>query len=268
MAKLDKEQQAYREQLDLLAAAITKRVCTPEYAHMLELWKAFLGGFVGPEIAKLDPDTIDAKRQALIDQYSKEAIQKMLHPDPIEKTVEVEKIVYKDRPAPTSGTAPAPTPSGTDNGNRRYRPTVNKVSRKKREMKAEERQSIIELFNQTQKLMDKDDDACKSLVDDINGRLLAGDPKTYPAQVAGYWSWLCRLVLKPQVDQQKWYSNATRLGKIPSGCPMPVASDEFIKLIVENQSKEKALAAHRQAYKSHMQGAPNGSENKPCTIDY
>lgn len=271
-AGLDK---VYLDQLTALAGDITKRIVTPEYAHMLDMWKAFLGGFVGPEMAKLDPASIDDKRRALMALYSKEAIQKMLNPEPktveVEKVVEkiVEKVVYKDRPVTVGAVTPAPvTGTDTGTGNRRYRPTVNKVSRKKREMRPSERANIIAKFNQTQALMDKDDDMCRQLVDEHNKALSSGEAKTYPAQVAGYWSWLCRVVLKTQAEQEKWFHAAVKKGVLPLGCPMPEASDEFKRLIIENQEKEQALAAHRQAYKTHMQGAPQPEDDQPSSIGF
>lgn len=264
-----KKEQAYLDQLNTLAGDITKRILTPEYAHMVELWKAFLGGFIGPEIAKLSPESIDDKRKSLMERYSKVAIEKMLNPEPKQVEVEkiVEKVVYKDRPVPAGN---APAPAHPDNsGHRRYRPRVNKVSRKKREMKAEERRSVIQLFNSAQVLMDKEDKRCSDLVDHLNNNLQPGESPTYPSQVAGYWSWLCRLVLMPEDNQNKWYKSAIKLGKIPEGCPMPQASDQFKSLIIENQQKEKSLAAHRQAYRSHMQNKNAPTQiNKPSSISF
>jgi hypothetical protein len=256
---VNKEQKAYLDQLNTLANDITKRVLTPDYAHLVELWKAFLGGFVGPEIAKLTPDAIDDKRKALMAQYDKEAIGKMINPDPIEVERVVEKVVYKDRVVkqPVSGD------SGT--GNMRYKTSVNKLSRKKRELQSHERQAIVSLFNQTQALMDKNDEACKKLVDELNQG--ASEP-TSNLQVAGYWSWLCRVVLKTEDEKHKWYDNAVKKGSIPSSCPMPTANDSFKKLIIENRDAEQTKAAHRNAYKSHMASTPSPADNKPSSISF
>jgi len=264
---MKKEDKAYLDQLATLAGDVTKRIVTPEYAHMLDMWKAFLGGFVGPEMARLDPSSIDAKRKALMAQYNKEAIEKLMNPEP--KTIEVEKVVekvvYKD--APASAATPAPA-TGTDTGNRRYRPSVNKKKQADRPMKPEERVSVIAMFNQTQALMDKDDAVCAQLVEKHNDALASGEKKTYPAQIAGYWGWLCRLVLMTNAEQDKWYAAAVKKGSLPAGCPMPAATSEFKKLIIENQEKQQVLAAHRKAYKSHMQGAPKPDDDKPSSIGF
>lgn len=252
-----KNQQEYINLLNMVATTVTKKVLTPEYSHLLELWKALLGGFIGPEMAKLTPDAIDEKRKAMMEKYSKEAIAQMINPEPkvIEKTVE--KIVYRDRTV----SEPAPAPQGNDTGNRRYRPYVKKLTRKKRELQPDERLAIITLFNEKQCLMDKNDDACRQLTAKLNAS--ATEP-TSNLQVAGYWSWLCRVVLKTKREQENWFSAATRKGSLPQGCPTPVASDEFKKLIIENQQEQQALDAHRKAYKRHMSGAP--TPQQPCKI--
>lgn len=275
-AKPKVDASVYMEQLNSLAHDITKRVCTPEYSHLLDMWKAFLGGFVGPELAKLDPTSIDEKRKALMEKYSKEAIHKMFHPDPVEKIIEVEKVVekvvYRDSPIPASSTPsidainvtmPGPSPK-----NMRYRPSVNKLRQADRPMTPEERQNVITVFNKTQALMDKTDALCASLVEEHNKALSPGDKKTYPAQVAGYWSWLCRVVLKPQGDQDKIHAQTIKKGSLPVGCPQPIATDEFKKLIIANQEEQAALASHRAAYKSHMRSAPKPDDSAPSSISF
>lgn len=259
MANKKNNQQEYIDLLNTVATTVTKKVLTPEYSHLLELWKALLGGFIGPEMAKLTPDAIDEKRKAMMEKYSKEVIAQMINPEPkvIEKTVE--KIVYRDRTV----SEPTLAPHGNDTGNRRYRSSVNRKRRKKRELQPDERLAIITLFNQKQCLMDKNDDACAQLTAKLNAS--ATEP-TSNLQVAGYWSWLCRVVLKTQNEQDNWFKAATRKGSLPQGCPMPVANDEFKNLIIENQQEQQALDAHRQAYKRHMSGAPG--VQKPSRITF
>jgi hypothetical protein len=275
-----KKDQEYLDQLNVLAGDITKRIVKPDYAHLLEMWKAFLGAFVGPEIARLDPDSIDDKRKALMEKYNKEAIKKMFNPEPIkievEKIVEkvVEKIVYKDRVVAAPSALPdqndivLPQTGAPSTSNRRYRPSVNKVKRAVRSMKPSERENIIKLFNNVQALMDKDDALCANIVKQHNDLLTAGEDKTYPSQVAGYWSWLCRVVLMPITKQDQWYSSAIKKGSITASCPMPIANDHFKKVIIENQEEQQALDAHRSAYKNHMRGAPSPAQDKPSSIGF
>ena len=83
--------------------------------------------------------------------------------------------------------------------------------------------------------------------------------KSYPAQVAGYWSYVCRWVLQPNDVILKRHAKAIKDGALPAGCPVPVATPEFQKIILENQAAQKMLKEHRKKYTAHMQQAPGAT---------
>jgi len=258
LEQLQKQVEAFKAQdpeavkayvLTLMATDLTRDILTPEFAHMLPLWKAILGGYVGRTMQKIMPDQVDAKRQAMIDTYNKEAIEKMLNPEKetVEKVVEkvVEKIVYQDNPAVDQD-------DNSPFANFRYRKSVNKKSRYKRSLIASERQVIIEQFNTLQKMMDPNDEVCKKINDQLYNQLDDQKEKLSNPQIAGYWSWLCRLVNFAEQHQQEWYKIAVEKGSIPTGCPMPKASNEFKREIMSNANLEAMIKKEREKYKARM----------------
>ena len=234
--------------LTVMATDMTRDILTPEFAHKLPLWKAVLGGYVGKSMQNLMPEQIDEKRQALIEQYGKEAIEKLLNPEKevVEKVVE--KVVYRDRPTSAAPAQDGLSTQGVKGVNFRYRPKVNKVSRMKRTLAPDERRIIIEQFNQLQKMMDPNDEVCKR----INAQISTSGPKLSNPQIAGYWSWLCRVVNFATSHQQEWYNGAIKSGSLPQGCPMPTATDEFKREIMSNAKFEAMIKAEREKYKARM----------------
>jgi len=78
------------DKLHTMALEVTTEVFS-RYPHIAEHWKVVLGGFILPEMAELDPDSVKGNStfERLVKEYSKEKVEAMFSP----KTIEVEKIV-------------------------------------------------------------------------------------------------------------------------------------------------------------------------------
>jgi len=269
------EEQVYVDLLNSVAEEFTVKIVTPEYAHFLPMWKAVLGGFICRELAKYGE--VDAETQAQIDQYTPEHIRLLTSgkTEIVEKVVEkvVEKKVIERVPSSSvpvnitaSGDPTLPSVTGAG-GNKsgvlRHKAMgVNKVSNKERNLSPEERAIIIASFNKEQKLVDTNNPICTELITFFP----TSATPVFPAQVAGYWSVLCKVVMMTQSEIEEWVEGHKKKGVLPQGCPIPQASATFQKAILENKAKQKALKKHRQSYQAHMAAAPTAVPPKATSL--
>jgi hypothetical protein len=264
--KLSADDQSYVDLLDKVANDLTVKILTPEYAHFVDMWKAVLGGFICRERAKYI--AVSSEDQAVIDTYTPDKIRLLgsgkIEVREVEKIVEkkvVEKV-YVDKPVVVDHGVTTGGAGGNTSGVMRYKPAgVQKEKNKKRELVAEERLIIIEAFNKEQRLVDKDNPICTNLIQQFP----ASNPPSYPAQVAGYWSFLCRIVTGDSKNLIEWHGRAIASGSLPQGCPMPKASPSFQGVILENMAQQKALDTHRKKFTNHMSSGPTSQPARTAT---
>lgn len=275
MKQLTNEQKAYVDTLNTVANEITQRILTatdangePKYLHMIDMWKAFLGGFVCTELAELQEVTDEQKE--LLEAYTPDKIKALFEPKIFEKEVikEVIKEVEVVKEVKVNVPAPAPvatgsTPAPAQTFRRRFH-SVNRPKEKVRDLLPGERQYMIEKFNTLQRLIDRNSTECGEFVTYLNG--VSGlTQQVYASQLAGYWSVLCKRVCGIDGDVNSYYDSAVKRGKLSVGCPKPVASDEFKKAILENliASKEEAarVTEYQNIYRNLMASNPNLKSN-------
>jgi hypothetical protein len=223
---------------------ITPLVLQEEYSHMKMPWQMVLGGMILPEIAKLDPSVLDADPtyKALMEQYTKEQVIEFFAPKietkevikEVTKEVPVTKVVEKIVKVST-GTAVVET-SGKF---RRLKSGVAKVKRFERELDSADRDVFILRWNKLQRLVNDDDPVCKELAYEINK---GGGAPLSPMQVAGYFSYLCRLGMWTEADREERINRSIKRGSFRV---RPFYSPELIAQIVENWKKERADEAAR-----------------------
>ena len=275
MRKLTTEESNYVETLQVVAGEITQRIISsadaggqPKYAHLFEMWKAFLGGFVCRELGEYID--LDDGQKALLEEYTPEVIEKL-----ITKTVEVkvevekvvEKIVEKRVEIPVAMATPASTSSNTaavktgTKERRRYHQRSRSIE-KNRDLLPSERVYMIEKFNELQRLIDKESSETKGFVDYLNGNATQNGYKTiFPSQLAGYWSVLCKRVCGIDGDVPTYIAGAIKYGKLPDNTPTPEASDMFKKAILENlmesKAEQKRIAEYQTIYRNLIRNNPS-----------
>jgi len=226
------------EQLHDLVFKVTPELVKPEFMHLMDIWKAFLGGYVLPEMARQEPDKVAGNKQyeGMILEYSRDKILAMLKGGTekiIEKIVErvVEKPVVIEKTVLVS--------SGEQVLHRRLRSTVKKIRRKERDLVSMERDLVIGIFNTRQDMLDKSSETCKNIIESIN-KTRAPEDKISSYQLAGYWSSLCRWGLDTKAHRDDWITKSMAKGVYSVA---PIYSDEFVhKIRVYHEvRKEEAI---------------------------
>jgi hypothetical protein len=237
------------EQLHTLAFAVTPDILK-EYSHLSDLWQALLGGYVLPEMAKSEPESIvgNAGYKALMDKYSKENIAEMFKGE--DKIVEVIKEV------PTIIEKTVVVREGEHVVHRRLKSDIHKISRKKRPLNAAERDLVIKVFNEKQDMLDKTSEVFKNIADVVDAARDEDDKVSAP-QLAGYWSSLCRWADRPKVRREQWIEKS--LKKCIFNIT-PVYSERFVAKIKANYMAKRAEAAERA--KDHAKIRTTGERRK------
>jgi hypothetical protein len=231
------------DQLHTLAFAVTPEIMKEGNRHMIDIWKALLGGFILPEMARQEPESVAGNEgfEAMINDYSKEKIIEMFSPKSEEKIVEVIKEV------PTIVEKTVVVKEGEHVVHRRLRKDVHKVRRKKREMSMDERDLVIRVFNDKQDMLDKSSEVFSTLVGKINEAREPEDKISAP-QLAGYWSSLCRWADRPLENRKAWIAKSLRR-EIYS--ITPEFSDGFVSKIKANYAAKKVK--ERKRAKDHAE---------------
>ena len=269
MKTLTAEETKYVDTLNTVAGEITQRIVSacdeqgqPKYAHMFDMWKAFLGGFICRELGELTE--LDEEQKDLIAQYTPEAIEKLLT-----KVVEKEVIKTVEVPVqvgqvattnPQTYNAPA-SGTGGKQERRRYAVRTRGVERK-RELLPSERVAMITAFNQLQRLIDRDSTEMRQYANTLNEIARKnGYLEIFASQLSGYWSVLCKRVCGIDGDVPTYIANAIKTGKLPDGCICPQATDAFKKAILENlmQQKQEAkrVVEYQKIYRELLASNPN-----------
>lgn len=243
--------------------AITPLLGNPEAAHMAKPYQMLLGGLVLPALAEDDPkgfDAMDDTLKALVDAYTKEKVEAFFNPEPIEieaeapapQMIEVEKpvevIVEKVIKVPIDGAK-----------HRRLKDTVKKESRKKRTLKAEDRDVFIRWVNANQKIVDKDSPVCGDLAN-----LCSGQPSPLNAsQVAGA---LSRLFDASRGKDFNGYINARM--KKGHFTVRPEFTTDLLNAIEKNYEEARKDEAERAKAHAAMRAARTGgaSTQQPTPV--
>lgn len=232
------------EQLHEMVFEVSGEVFTPENVHLKDLWRAFLGGFVLPKMAELDPASVDGNEEfkKLISEFSKEKIKEMFTKEKVieEKIVEKERIIVKEKPIIIQ--------TGEKVIHRRLKSNVNKIKRKVRGLNCEERDLVIDVFNDTQDMISKESEVFKILTDTINEKRKPED-KISASQCAGYWSFLCRQADVPKAKRDEWIEKSLKKGTFSF---VPKYSDAFVEKIRANYAARRKEAEERQKDHNHI----------------
>lgn len=132
---------------------------------------------------------------------------------------------------------------------------VAKVKRFERELCCSDRDIIIRWWNYNQRLVPKEDPVCASLTTLINEQ---GGVLLSSMQVAGYFSYLCRLGQWTEIQRQARLTRNLNRGAFSV---TPVYSRPLLNAIVENwererQDEELRAQAHAQLRAARAAGQP------------
>lgn len=235
------------------AFTVTPLVLEEEYKHMKEPWEMILGGLIIPAMVKEDPEVLDGnpKYKELLEKYTPEKIHEYFHPEPkvIEKKVAESKSLKKGKKKTSPKSERAPI---TKDGEkyRRIKGKIKKVSRFARSLEIEDRNVIISYWNDRQKLVPSDDPLCEKIAKEINDA--CGKEPIAPAQIAGYFSHLCRIGMRSEEDRERYIEGALKRGCFSV---TPEYTPDLLKEIVghyeavrkEEDARKKAHAKIRAA---------------------
>jgi len=152
----------------------------------------------------------------------------------------------------TTPAAPAPVTTVVDEGGKFRRLKDNgvaKVKRFERELCCSDRDIIIRWWNHNQRLVPKEDPVCATLTALINQQ--SGVPLS-PMQVAGYFSYLCRLGQWNAIDRAARLDRNLARGAFSV---QPEYSRDLLNAIVENWNKERQDEALRASAHAQMRAA-------------
>jgi len=156
-------------------------------------------------------------------------------------------------PVAATATTPAPAPvTVVDEGGKFRRLKDNgvaKVKRFERELCCSDRDIIIRWWNHNQRLVPKEDPVCATLTALINQQ--SGVPLS-PMQVAGYFSYLCRLGQWNAIDRAARLDRNLARGAFSV---QPEYSRDLLNAIVENWNKERQDEALRASAHAQMRAA-------------
>ena len=221
MAKKDTSEVTTKE-LNVVTELFRKLTVNAKFSHMRVPLQAIMGGVILPQLVEAaqvdgeDPQVID-----LLDRYSKKNVKEIINPDPI--TVEIDKVinhVVYERPI-----------------YRRIKGTVNKQILKERKLDPMSRDVIIRWWNVNQRLVSKDDPVTVTLTAQINALYSDGIPLA-PMQLPGYFSHLCRMGLKTEIDRERIFGASMDRG---DHSIMPVYSQKLLDEIQENWEFQRKL---------------------------
>lgn len=226
-----------------------------EYEHMKEPWQMFMGGLILPAIAKEDPTVLDdPQHKELLESFTKEKIAEFFTPKTVEVPVEkiVEKIVEKpvDRIVEKVVEKPVdrivekivekivhvPLTTGTDVKFRRLKDDITKKKLMERQIICEDRDRFIAWWNANQRLVPDTDPVCGELAKKINESNPNASPLA-PAQVAGYFSHLCRVGMKTEAVRNEIIRKSLKRGVFTI---TPCYSQKLLDEIQKNWELQRA----------------------------
>jgi len=245
------------EKLNSAVFNITPLILSKEFEHMREPWQMMMGGLILPAIAKEDPSVLNEPEfKELLESYTKDKVEEYFKPKTVEvsvdrvveKKVEVEKVVEKivekvvhvpvDRVVEkiVEKVVHVPLTTGTDTKFRRLKDDITKKKLMERQLVCEDRDVFIGWWNANQRLVPDTDPVCGILAKAINEARLNASPLA-PAQVAGYFSHLCRVGMKTEAVRNEIIRKSLSRGVFTI---TPVYSQKLLDEIQKNWELERA----------------------------
>ena len=266
------------DELYAMATNLTELIARAENSHLAEHWHMLFGSVVIPELVKEDPAVLDRNPgfKTIMDAYTKEEVLAKLAPrtEPVEveKFVEIEKIVNVEVPVekivekivevpveveklverivhikvPVGGNVRVdPGHDTCDDGGkfRRLKDSgIDKLTRKKRAIDSDVRDTIITWWNVNQTLVSKGDPVCQWLANECN----AANPsleKLSALQVAGYISRLVTWGLMTSNDRTTKFDKHMKLGVITI---RPQYTKRLLQAMTDNYNAQREDEAVRR----------------------
>jgi hypothetical protein len=174
------------------------------------------------------------------------AQQRATRPAPVQAAPDIDAVLTE----PTVSTGDVVTV--TSNKHRRLKNGVEKISRIKRDMSPEDRDHIIRWWNREQRLVPKEDPVCATIAE----QLVSGGQPLSSMQVAGYFSYLCRMGLWSLAEREARFQRTKTRGHITI---IPQYSPGLVALIQINWEREREderirTEAHREMRAAKAQG--------------
>jgi len=208
-----------------------------KYPHMIPILRSLLGGYVLPEMARQEPESVEGNKafEALIAEFTPERIAEMLEPGEVTKRIPVIMDIPDIKPKTIV------VKEGEKVIRHRERSEVNKIKRKKRGLESFERDMVIKLFNEQQDMLDKNSEIFKQVVDAVNVKRDDEDKISAP-QLAGFWSLLCRMGTDSIERRDSWIKRSIKKGSFTIE---PRYTPEFVTKIIVNAKTRKKEASDR-----------------------
>lgn len=241
--------------------SITPLALQPENEHVRKAWEIVIGGMILPALAKEDPSILadNPVYAELVQRYTPEEVKKLLGNQVIiDRPVEVEKIIEKTVEVIKEVEKIVEVPKEVIvekvvekviTGSVKYRRLKDKIEKPKQaqnEITCGDRNVIITWWNTNQRLVPDDDPACIKLAQQLS---LTTRP-FFPAQVAGYFSHLCRLGMQSHDYRDKKIALYLKKGIITV---VPMFSPALLDIIAKNhmvqRREEKARKADHEELK-------------------
>lgn len=285
-------QKLHEASFALSALALEER-----YEHMREPLQMVVGGLILAEIARLDPAQVEEEMKGLLAQYTPEKVKEWFEPKVkiAETSPKLEALTEQLRKAnaeleqlrqqKAEGTNPAlanvdpkdlqglPVPKLPkrapklkvdqcyDGKNRRIKGNIQKETKQKRELEPSDRDHIIRWWNAKQRLMDKDSEECKALVQTCG---VSGNPPELlaPAQIAGCVSQIARKALWSAGRRAR---NIARNIKEGVFSIEPMYTSNLLAEVAANYKAERADEDKRRKDHADILAKRNGAPAKTTT---
>jgi hypothetical protein len=237
-----------RDPIQIACDTLSELVLQKKYAHMREPVQMILGGLLLPILVDRGAlDTSDPDISFFLNRYSKDNINKMLNPEPIEVPLEIPiEVIIRERPK-----------------FRRIREKVKKVKRKRRPLTPQARDAIIKWWNENQKLVPSDIPICVIITEKINKE----ENLEYPLsnmQTSGYFSLLCSMGKVSEEERIKFFNETIEYGLHTL---MPVYTPEFMEVIEENRRRMKIEKSARMKDHYRIRQLRKDGEYKPVIAE-
>jgi len=222
------------EELIKAATVITPLTSCPKHTHLRQAWEMILGGLILPLLVKDIPEILDDEKKTLMELYTKKKVIEFFTPKEVivEKEVEVERIIPSGDPIEKVTTRIVrikDTIPKIGGKYRRIKGSISKEKKKEESLRLEDRDIFIRYWNLKQDLVSKDDPVCDQLAKECSHSIA-------PAQVAGYFSHLCRLGRETEATRTGRIERALKRG---TNSVTPVYSQDLIEKIQKNWKEER-----------------------------
>jgi len=268
------------EKLNSAVFDITPLILSKEFEHMREPWQMMMGGLILPAIAKEDPSVLnDPEFKELLESFTKEKVEEFFKPKTVEvsvdriveKKVEVEKIVEKVVPVDrvvekivsvdriVEKIVHVPLTTGTDTKFRRLKDDITKKKLMERQLVCEDRDVFIGWWNANQRLVPDTDPVCGELAKKVNEANPNSSPLA-PAQVAGYFSHLCRVGMRTDAARDVIIQKSLNRGVFTI---TPVYSQKLLDEIQKNWGLQRADETARRKDHAIMRARRAAGDTTP-----